>query len=88
MLSEELELQVRSAAVLDIRESLVRVVQFIAWQDLPECENSWESATIIQDNFLVFTLSIESLKQEEEEWKRKLNTHDVISNSNCQVGHA
>lgn len=88
MLSEELELQVRSAAVLDIRESLVRVVQFIAWQDLPECENSWESATIIQDNFPVFTLSIESLKQEEEEWKRKLNTHDVISNSNCQVGHA
>lgn len=88
MLSEELELQVRSAAVLDIRESLVRVVQFIAWHDLPECENSWESATIIQDNFPVFTLSIESLKQEEEEWKRKLNTHDVISNSNCQVGHA
>ena len=57
MLSEEGELQVIPEQVMDTREGSNGELQvLIKWFQLPDCENSWESAANIEDNFPDFHL--------------------------------
>ena len=57
VLSEEMELQVQPAEILQWREdALGKLEVLVQWDQLPACENSWESATQILEVFPQFPL--------------------------------